>query len=171
MDKSKLLELVDKGLSTREIAKALGKSQCFVRYWLSNHNLKTKLSQYNRGKSVDRICKCGEIDPSKFYGKSKTVCRKCHNIKTTNIAKYKRNKIIDYMGGRCVLCGWNAFTSALQIHHTNPQAKDPSFKRHRGWGWERLKDEVKDCLLLCANCHAGVHSGDIMVPATGIEPA
>jgi hypothetical protein len=48
---------------------------------------------------------------------------------------------------------------ALDIHHVDPKKKDPDFKRMRGWAWDRIKNELDKCMLLCKNCHAAHHAG------------
>jgi hypothetical protein len=104
---------------------------------------------------------CGETDPSKFYGHKKSVCGSCHNKYTLELGQKKRNFIIEEMGGKCVSCGYDKYSSALQVHHLDPSQKDAKFHGIRGWSHERIIDEIKGCVLLCACCHAAVHSGEL----------
>lgn len=103
---------------------------------------------------------CGETDESKFYGHKKKVCGKCHNQYTKERYREKRDKVLEYMGGKCVSCGFDKFKSSLDIHHISPKEKDINFSSYRGWSWDRIKEEVDKCVLLCKNCHSAYHAGE-----------
>jgi hypothetical protein len=102
------------------------------------------------------LCRdCNESDPSKFFGKMKSQCGKCH---AKDIAKRLRNAratAIAYKGGKCERCGYNKCQAALEFHHIDPAEKDPT--NLRAFKKERLFAEVDKCVLLCANCHREEH--------------
>lgn len=52
---------------------------------------------------------------------------------------------------------------ALDFHHIDMTKKDPHFCNCRGWSKERLLTELLGCVLLCKNCHAAVHKGEIQL--------
>ena len=156
MEKNKLEQYINSNYSTRKIAELENSSQTNVRHWLKKYNLKTSLTQYNK---VDFLCGCGENDPNKFYGHMKQTCTKCHNLKTIEFGKNNRLIAVDYLGGECKACGYNKYTGALDIHHIDPSIKDKNFRCMRGWGTERIINEIKNCILLCRNCHAEHHAG------------
>lgn len=159
MQEDELKKYIASGHSTRNIAEATGNSQTNVRHWLKKFGLKT-----NRkiGNEKDRRCgMCGDTDPKKFYGKMKYRCGPCHNKDTTRRFQEKRKKILDYLGGSCVHCGFNKWACSLEVHHTDPSKKDPNFGTHRGWKWERIKEELQGCVILCGQCHPAVHAGFI----------
>ena len=62
----------------------------------------------------------------------------------------------------CSICGYNKNKSALQFHHVEPSLKKYKIN-HRCIGLKNLFIELDKCILLCANCHAEIHSirGDI----------
>jgi len=62
-----------------------------------------------------------------------------------------------HMGGNCILCGYKRCPRALHFHHLNPFEKD--FEISKGSSWREVEYELQKCVLLCANCHAEVHSG------------
>lgn len=163
MDKTELLRLIDNDLSIRQISDSTGKSATSVRFWLKKYGLKTKRNQYNKSPNTQYKCACGQTDPSKFYGHKKSKCGTCHSQYTLDTGRAKRKQIVDYMGGKCQNCGWNAFLAGLQVHHLDTNEKDPSFASHRGWKWERILKEIEGCILLCAICHIGVHTGDVLL--------
>lgn len=150
MDKDALRTLVDKGLSQREIAAECKCSQGTVKYWLARYGLQTR-------KKKTPSCPCGETDPSQFYGNKTSICGRCHNQYTIEQGRQKRAKAIEYLGGRCIKCGYDRCIAALDIHHTDPLIKDSHFKSMRGWGWKRILAEIQSCILLCRNCHAEEH--------------
>ena len=69
-----------------------------------------------------------------------------------------RLKAIALAGGKCVKCGYNKYPEVLEFHHTNPLEKDFNIsKKGHCRSWERVSEEIKKCILLCANCHREVH--------------
>jgi len=73
-----------------------------------------------------------------------------------------KEKSVEYLGGKCVKCGYDKCIEALEFHHLNPEAKE---KRDNGRGidrrksFEKQKPELDKCILLCANCHREEHYG------------
>lgn len=65
-------------------------------------------------------------------------------------------KALDYMGGKCQICGYNKCTKALVFHHLNPEEKEFNVSRANK-SWERIKKELEKCILVCSNCHAEIH--------------
>jgi len=61
----------------------------------------------------------------------------------------------------CAICGYNKYGAVLEWHHINDTTKDfnpgdimsqPSMKN-----WLLYQEEIKKCMLLCANCHREWH--------------
>jgi 5-methylcytosine-specific restriction endonuclease McrA len=77
--------------------------------------------------------------------------------------KKRRKKIrqmaIKYKGGQCELCGYDRCFEALEFHHQDSSKKDFSISS-RGYtrSWDKVKEELDKCILLCANCHREVHA-------------
>lgn len=54
----------------------------------------------------------------------------------------------------CEMCDYNKHPSALDFHHLNSEEKKDSVsKLVRQSSWDSVKEEIKKCQLLCANCH------------------
>ncbi len=72
-----------------------------------------------------------------------------------------KERIVEAMGGRCVECTYARCTDALELHHLIPQDKQFSFAglRARPRSWATIVEELKKCVLLCANCHREVTHG------------
>ena len=124
MNISDLKPLVDKKLSTRDIAKLLNCSQTNVIHWLKKHGMKTDPSYHDNLKLIPRKCvRCGETDPNKFYGNKRSYCGKCHNQITIKRGQENKNKIVEFLGGKCIHCGYNEFNCSLDLHHLDPSKK------------------------------------------------
>ena len=65
---------------------------------------------------------------------------------------------IEYLGGKCYICGYNKCNSALEFHHRDREKKDFGIA-NSGWSksFDKIKPELDKCDLLCANCHREVH--------------
>lgn len=72
---------------------------------------------------------------------------------------------IEYKGGSCQICGYNRYQGALELHHIDRTQKsfalgDKGYTR----SWEKVKEELDKCILLCANCHREVGAGIMQLP-------
>ena len=67
---------------------------------------------------------------------------------------------IEYKGGRCQICGYNRCMEAMEFHHFSSSGKDFGISE-KGYtrSWEKVKEELDKCVMLCANCHREVHTG------------
>jgi hypothetical protein len=79
----------------------------------------------------------------------------------------KKQKMIDYKGGKCVICGYNRCSASMHFHHINAADKSFGISDHHAWGFERLKPELDKCVLVCSNCHGELHSGLIDLSKIG----
>ncbi|MDO8564827.1 MAG: HNH endonuclease signature motif containing protein, partial [bacterium] len=73
---------------------------------------------------------------------------------------------IAYKGGKCMICGYCKCDGALELHHVDPKQKSFSVGA-KGYtrSWEKVKEEIDKCVLLCANCHREVSAGITQLPA------
>jgi len=77
--------------------------------------------------------------------------------------KKTKQRIIEAMGGKCYVCGYNKCDEVLSLHHLNPSQKTLSLSAIRAnpRSWERIVNELKKCIMVCMNCHAEIHYGII----------
>ena len=68
-----------------------------------------------------------------------------------------KRKGVEYLGGKCNLCGYNKCIASLDFHHKNPEEKDRDFLAKCEKTWDLMKEKIKNCILLCANCHREYH--------------
>lgn len=173
MEKEKLLELIELGYSQRDLSKKLETSQGNIKYWLKKFDIKTKYKIHNKDKHLidgGKVCpKCKELkDTSDFYKRYDSnrndfsgYCKGCSNNYHTNRVKEVKIKMIIYKGGKCCDCNLdykNTHYCVFDFHHLDPDTKDPNFKRIKYQKWDKIKDEIDKCVLLCSNCHRTRHS-------------
>jgi hypothetical protein len=125
-----------------------------------------------RKRYLTNHCLCGTLVPSgrKYCSE---ICRKAaHQLRTKNQSKPKANssqyviswrqkakiRAIKYKGGSCQICGYNKCVRALSFHHLDRSHKDFGIGGISR-SWNAILLELDKCILLCANCHAEVHSG------------
>lgn len=84
------------------------------------------------------------------------------------VAKRRRKlkvMAVEHKGGKCMICGYSKYIGALEFHHIDPKYKDFSLSvRGLTRSWERIKEEVEKCLLVCSNCHKEIHGGVVKLP-------
>lgn len=84
--------------------------------------------------------------------------------------KILKQKAIEYKGSVCQICGYNRCIEALEFHHYR---NEKNFGiSHRGFtrSWQKIEEELKLCVLLCANCHREVETGVTQLPReSGVE--
>lgn len=79
--------------------------------------------------------------------------------------KKLRQMAREYKGGKCVICGYNKCSDALEFHHLDPKKKDFGLSvRGLTRSWKKIKKEIEKCVLICANCHREVHVGISQLP-------
>ena len=70
-----------------------------------------------------------------------------------------RQQAVEYKGGECQTCGYCKCIDALEFHHADSSHKDFSISA-KGYtrSWNKVKEELDKCVLLCANCHREIHA-------------
>lgn len=76
--------------------------------------------------------------------------------------KRTKLKLIEYKGGKCEICEYDRCSRALEFHHKNPEEKDFQISG-KSLSFEKLKNEVDKCILVCSNCHSEIHDGLIKI--------
>jgi len=100
------------------------------------------------------ICKCGKKFIPAAHGKSALMCKICvTNRRIWNVKK----RAIEFLGGKCTLCGYNKCPDAFDFHHLDPTQKEFGIADAYCISWDRLVIELKKCQLLCSNCHREIH--------------
>lgn len=119
--------------------------------------IKCKPASHKKDPNIEYTCNnCGKIYKfsQKKNGATTKLCSSCQ----VNIRKHK-NKLqaIDYKGGCCQKCGYNKCIRALCFHHIDPTKKEFGVSGNHCRAWQKVKQELDKCLLLCHNCHMELH--------------
>ena len=79
---------------------------------------------------------------------------------------------VEYKGGKCSRCGYSRCIEALEFHHLDSSQKDFGMSQD-GYtrSWERVRQELDKCVLLCANCHRELHASSQLLRESGDETA
>ncbi len=81
-------------------------------------------------------------------------------MKAAVIKRRKKVRLmaIEHLGGKCERCGYKKCVRALSFHHKDPAQKSFGISAQgMTRSWEKVKQEVEKCMLLCANCHMEIH--------------
>ena len=124
-----------------------------------------KLHLYNNIRtqkdSVEFIC--SDCKKTFLYfrtsGHSLNLCSTCRARSTRLKLKIK---YLDYLGGKCTICGFDKSVHALEFHHRIPSEKSFQISGTIK-SWDKVKPELDKCIILCANCHRQVEYGDLLV--------
>jgi 5-methylcytosine-specific restriction endonuclease McrA len=96
-------------------------------------------------------------------GLTKGTCKKCLNEGLKKLRKKNKLNAVNLFGGKCQICGYCRSLEALHFHHINPEEKVGGPARMSSQT-ERFNEEIKKCILLCANCHSEVENGITKIP-------
>lgn len=167
MEKELLEKFISDGLSIRDMVNLTNKSYSTLRHWIKKYNLKTKYRKTSNEVIDDKkICVVCDLNKeiSEFYKSDKVIqpyCKKCSNLYHQNRIKEVKIKMIEYKGGECENCRVKLIDThycIFDFHHIDPKTKDVNFKRIKFQKWDKIKNEIDKCKLLCSNCHRLEHA-------------
>lgn len=172
IEKERLEELVARGMTLAEIAHEVGRSKGTVRHWMREYGLKTLNSRGSRrGAAVAAAREVGALVATMtcaHHGRTEFVleargyyrCKRCRAERVARRRRHVKAIVVREAGGKCSLCGYDRCVAALHFHHVDPEDKQFHIAlRGAARSLERVRREVKKCVLLCANCHAEVEAG------------
>ncbi len=83
--------------------------------------------------------------------KYKAKCKACERI---NLRESYWKIIEEHFGSwKCQVCGFWGHPYQMDCHHLDPDNKKYEIAKLRGKDPQKLREELKKCQLLCANCH------------------
>lgn len=158
-----LADLVERGLSTREIAAALDRSQSTVRHWLKRYGLSTRRPAPVRTpqsvRETIRTCRRHGSTVHRIRADGGFRCLRCRSEAVAARRRRVKAILVAEAGGACQRCGYDRCLAALQFHHVDPASKRMMVSAHGvTLALDTVREEAKKCVLLCANCHAEVES-------------
>jgi hypothetical protein len=171
MDEVELRKLSEDGLSIYDISKKYNKGYSTIRYWLLKYNIKTNealtrdINKNAEDKNEKPCACCKQIKPKTEYykngSKSRGYCKKCLCKYHQDRLRRVKVKMVLYKGGCCERCNLrleDSHYSVFDFHHLNPLTKDINFNGIKSQKWEKIKNEIDKCKLLCSNCHRITHA-------------
>jgi len=181
-NKEKIIKLRNEGKTIPEICEILNVGKGTVGYHLKGLKTRKNINALNddlKKEIIEYYIKCKNFSDtfnnfkylslSKYNIKNFLIENKIYlhngkfninkNSKSQNVINWKRKKkleLIEYKGGKCVICGYNKCASALEFHHRDPNQKDFGIG-NSSFSFKKMKIEVDKCDLVCSNCHREIH--------------
>lgn len=94
-------------------------------------------------------------------GKIQSYCKSCNSQHAAERLRKFKEKLVEYKGNKCKICGYNKCIAALDLHHRDPSKKDFTLSQIKMTSFEKNKElickELDKCDLLCSNCHREIH--------------
>lgn len=125
-----------------------------------SHNTKSILPIQLDGYKQCCICKQTKETTEFYTNKDKihgSKCKECFNALSIKRQHDNKLKMVEYTGGKCIICGYSTTNSALSFHHVNPLEKDMEIGRLVTRSWKNIVSELNKCVLLCVRCHLELH--------------
>ena len=114
---------------------------------------------------IKKCSKFGEEKTTAKFSKNRSQsdgltvwCKECHRIFGVTLGRIRKKRLVEHLGGKCKLCGYDRCPAALDFHHINPEEKEFRLSGSKmRCKFETLVKEAEKCMLLCANCHRELH--------------
>ena len=150
-DKQRLKKLILEGKTSKELSEIYNCSKSTI------HEVKSRLGYLSHKlRPHDRTNrKALGITNCEICGKSGSLrtCTRCAN-KIIKIAKKKI--LIEQLGNKCEICGYDKYQNVLDFHHIDPTHKEYSIGEINT-DFSKLLNEISKCRLLCNRCHRELH--------------
>ena len=177
LTRDELDSFVKREMSIAEIAAAVDRGKATVRYWLAHYGLKTYAQQGRLGErstrearaagkaTVMRSCRRHGVTEFWLEGRGYYRCKRCRMDRVTQRRRKIKLMLVGEAGGRCTVCGYDRYIGALHFHHVDPSSKRFHLSMQGATrSLASARAEMAKCVLLCANCHAEVESGQLTLP-------
>ncbi|HWD86455.1 MAG TPA: helix-turn-helix domain-containing protein [Solirubrobacteraceae bacterium] len=163
IEREKLAELTEKGMTVAQISAQVGISHAAVRHWLGRYGLRT--ARQKRPPKTDRpeaMRECRHHGNTSFVmdGAGVYRCRRCRVEAVARRRRRVKQILVEEAGGACRICGYGRCVAALHFHHLDPAQKTlPVSLAGVTLSIDFMRAEARKCVLLCSNCHAEVEAG------------
>lgn len=79
-----------------------------------------------------------------------------------DVRRFNSNLLRRYKAMKGCSCCDERDPVALDLHHVNDDKED-SPSNLKAYSTKTLKDEIRKCIVVCANCHRKIHAGVIVI--------
>jgi len=129
-----------------------------------SHNTRTLLEKKTEVVGQKHCPKCNTIKLIEEFYKRKgstnpgNYCKLCCTASTLERQRKLKAKAVEYLGGKCVDCNTIYHPAAYDFHHKDMAEKEFGIANSKLTSFDKIKDELDKCILLCANCHRIRHA-------------
>ena len=95
-------------------------------------------------------------------------CRRCVGEAVTRRHRKLKQLLVEEAGGGCAVCGYVRCLANLHFHHVDPAEKSFEIQMGSGKSLAAYREEVRKCVLVCANCHGEIEAGTDSFPASRV---
>jgi len=93
----------------------------------------------------------------KSKGTRRSECKHCHSKHMKDAYENKKDIVSKIKSQiKCQKCG-ECRDYTLDFHHLEPNEKEYTIAKMGTYNIERVLNEIKKCVVLCANCHREFH--------------
>jgi transposase len=177
IERGRLEQLVEAGMTIAEIADQVSLSKTTVRHWLRRYELKTQnrvgprlgraAQDAKDGGQLYLVADCVAHGETTYVleGRGYYRCKQCRSDQIARHRRRLKEMLVAEAGGACRMCGYNRCLGALEFHHLDPLTKRLGISAGGlTLSAAAVRAEVGKCVLLCSNCHSEVESGVSVVP-------
>lgn len=153
LTKECLEQLIKDGKTEKEIGLSFGLSGSAIIYYKKKWNLQSRIihpdNPHNFKEFITNCIHCNREC-------KKRTCPFCASVIRHNAVKLA---LIEAMGGKCSICGYNKCHQSLDFHHLDKESKDFNvtdiLKKTKNLS--KTVKEAEKYIIICSNCHRELH--------------
>ena len=174
LNETQCIDLIKKGLKIKELREATFKSDSYLRKLALKNNLTITNSQKSPAIdakekecttckntfTIDNFYRLSKKENSKEWKYFSVSCKTCAGKLANERRKNIKIQALEYKGWICTKCGLidKTYPQIYDFHHLDPSQKEFSICKNV-LSFDKIKNELDKCVVLCANCHRKEHSG------------
>jgi len=103
---------------------------------------------------IEEFPLAGTVNGVQYY---RHICVQCYSQQKKGQKRRRIDNFREYKKTlKCNRCGYDDYRT-LEFHHTDGNKEGNPSELAAKWGWEKLKEELDKCEVLCSNCHRIEH--------------
>jgi hypothetical protein len=114
---------------------------------------------------MKKICKKHGLTEFALRKDGRLRCKQCNTDAVILRRRKLKEMAVEYKGGKCQNpnCGYDRYVGALEFHHPNGDKEFGIASKGYTISWERIKQEIDKCVMVCSNCHREIEAGILNV--------